>query len=416
MAEMWYYTTEGKQMDPVSMKELKRLVGDGTLKPTDMVWKEGMARWIRASSVKELFPDPIAALDHYFSSATEPPKNGGTSTAVSPSAAAANAGAAPTPAVGKQGAPQTADEEEEAPRKKRRSSGNDDDRDDDRKPPRRRTEAASGGSSTGIIIGIVCALGVLFIACGGGLFIIIWAGSAGMGKGEPINGQVNYNVSVGPGGTERRVFTFRRGVDYELKVTSQPREPDVDLFVIGADGRTVASDELPGPDCLIPRWSPNETGDFRVEVRNLHNMLRVTSTVTIRELPANQPPPPAEKDKKAPPKEGLEPLPPDVREGSGSIDIVEAIKTGKDREFKFRVRAGHKANFRVVPSLQGANIDFNLTVHGNNGQIAADERPDTNATVDFTVPTTQIVRVRVINASKGPGTNSKAKLFFDVSP
>src|SRR5208282_3777010 len=100
MAEMWYYTTEGKQMDPVSMKELKRLVGDGTLKPTDMVWKEGMARWIRASSVKELFPDPISALDHYFSSTPQAEKAGST-TAVTPSTTAANASAAPASTSGK---------------------------------------------------------------------------------------------------------------------------------------------------------------------------------------------------------------------------------------------------------------------------------------------------------------------------
>ena len=66
MTELWYYTSEGKQMDPVSMHELTRLVADGVLKPTDMVWTEGMPRWIRASSVKELFPDPIASLEHHF--------------------------------------------------------------------------------------------------------------------------------------------------------------------------------------------------------------------------------------------------------------------------------------------------------------------------------------------------------------
>ena len=90
MAEMWYYTTEGKQMDPVSMKELKRLVGDGTLKPTDMVWKDGMARWIRASSVQELFPDPISALDHYFGGGHDAGKKDAGGTAVTPSTAAAN--------------------------------------------------------------------------------------------------------------------------------------------------------------------------------------------------------------------------------------------------------------------------------------------------------------------------------------
>src|SRR5688572_29346936 len=98
MAEMWYYTCEGKQMDPVSIKELKRLVGDGTLKPTDMVWKEGMARWIRASSLKELFPDPTSTLDQFFTSAKEPPKPAGhlqpTPTAVAPAPAKSSAPAA----------------------------------------------------------------------------------------------------------------------------------------------------------------------------------------------------------------------------------------------------------------------------------------------------------------------------------
>src|SRR6516165_9934566 len=71
MAEMWFYTCEGKQMDPVTIRELKRLAGDGTLKPTDMVWKEGMPRWIRASSLRELFPDPTAALDKFFTNTKE---------------------------------------------------------------------------------------------------------------------------------------------------------------------------------------------------------------------------------------------------------------------------------------------------------------------------------------------------------
>ena len=37
MAEMWYYTTDGKQMDPVPIAELQRLAGEGTLKPP---WSE----------------------------------------------------------------------------------------------------------------------------------------------------------------------------------------------------------------------------------------------------------------------------------------------------------------------------------------------------------------------------------------
>ena len=110
MAEMWYYTCEGKQMDPVSIKELKRLVGDGVLKPTDMVWQEGMPRWIRASSVKELFPDPAAALDHFFTNPKEP------------------AAASRATASAKSGAPAKKssyldDDEEPRPQRKRRRAG-----------------------------------------------------------------------------------------------------------------------------------------------------------------------------------------------------------------------------------------------------------------------------------------------------
>jgi len=42
MAEQWHYTCEGKQIGPVSATEIKQLAMSGLLKPTDMVWKEGM--------------------------------------------------------------------------------------------------------------------------------------------------------------------------------------------------------------------------------------------------------------------------------------------------------------------------------------------------------------------------------------
>src|ERR1022692_3769125 len=111
MAEMWYYTCEGKQMDPVSMKELSRLVGDGTLKPTDMVWKDGMPRWIRASSLKELFPDPMTALDKYFTNTPEAemkaPQVSGISAPVAKSSQIAPSETLSTPT----GSPPKADEE-----------------------------------------------------------------------------------------------------------------------------------------------------------------------------------------------------------------------------------------------------------------------------------------------------------------
>src|SRR6516165_11460115 len=55
MADLWYYTRDGKAMDPVSEAELKKLAASGDLKPTDLVWKEGMAQWVQAGSAKELY-------------------------------------------------------------------------------------------------------------------------------------------------------------------------------------------------------------------------------------------------------------------------------------------------------------------------------------------------------------------------
>ena len=49
MANLWYYTSEGKQMKPVSGAELKQLAASGLLRPTDLVWTEGMPKWVRAS-------------------------------------------------------------------------------------------------------------------------------------------------------------------------------------------------------------------------------------------------------------------------------------------------------------------------------------------------------------------------------
>src|SRR6266516_4365354 len=127
MPEMWFYTTQGKQMDPVSMKELKRLVGEGVLKPTDMVWKDGMARWIRASSMKELFPDPISALDQYFTHTKEANKPDGNANMVTaPVGVPAQPVAVSEPAaIKKAGVPTPAEDEPQIERKRRRPSEDD---------------------------------------------------------------------------------------------------------------------------------------------------------------------------------------------------------------------------------------------------------------------------------------------------
>jgi hypothetical protein len=55
MAE-WHYTVNGQPAAaPVSDDQLKQLAASGRLRPSDMVWKDGMANWASASSIPGLF-------------------------------------------------------------------------------------------------------------------------------------------------------------------------------------------------------------------------------------------------------------------------------------------------------------------------------------------------------------------------
>lgn len=55
MANGWYYLKDKKTLGPVGVAELKRLALDGTLLPGDLIRKDGMKDWARASSAKGLF-------------------------------------------------------------------------------------------------------------------------------------------------------------------------------------------------------------------------------------------------------------------------------------------------------------------------------------------------------------------------
>ena len=56
MADQWYYAQEGQQQGPVSQEQLKELASSGQLKPSNTVWKQGMAQWAKAGQVSGLFP------------------------------------------------------------------------------------------------------------------------------------------------------------------------------------------------------------------------------------------------------------------------------------------------------------------------------------------------------------------------
>jgi len=61
MPDQWYYAQQGQRQGPVAEKELKQLAATGQLKPTDKIWKNGMAAWQPASEHPWLFPPTTAA-------------------------------------------------------------------------------------------------------------------------------------------------------------------------------------------------------------------------------------------------------------------------------------------------------------------------------------------------------------------
>lgn len=62
MAGEWYYAKGNQRVGPVTGEELKGLVRSGEVSRTDMVWKQGMAKWMQAGQVRGLFEDgpPLA--------------------------------------------------------------------------------------------------------------------------------------------------------------------------------------------------------------------------------------------------------------------------------------------------------------------------------------------------------------------
>jgi hypothetical protein len=56
MSKQWHYSINGTKSGPVTSQELAELAKTGHLKPSDLIWKEGLKEWKTAVSVKGLFP------------------------------------------------------------------------------------------------------------------------------------------------------------------------------------------------------------------------------------------------------------------------------------------------------------------------------------------------------------------------
>jgi hypothetical protein len=65
MASEWYYSIDGEKTGPVTSAELRRLASTGELKPSDLVWKEGMATWSPVNSMKGLLPEGVPPIPQF---------------------------------------------------------------------------------------------------------------------------------------------------------------------------------------------------------------------------------------------------------------------------------------------------------------------------------------------------------------
>jgi hypothetical protein len=54
MANWFYIPQKGQRQGPVSTRQLKRLAASGQLQPVDLIWREGMGRWVPARKVQGL--------------------------------------------------------------------------------------------------------------------------------------------------------------------------------------------------------------------------------------------------------------------------------------------------------------------------------------------------------------------------
>ena len=220
-----------------------------------------------------------------------------------------------------------------------------------------------------------------------------------------VKGVVAYNARIGPNDSHSRPFSFRKGIFYVIMVKSQPRfpdprVPDVDLHVYDSNGEEVAFDISEGPDSQLS-WNPREDGEYSVEVKNLDPGIHVTSSVTIREEK------PAALEKNDPP-----PLPPGTKTGKGILKLSPLLP-GQDYIFPMRVKGGYRATVRVTTlfAQPDANVTVQVVKEADGAVVTDDTKSHANALVNFTLTATEIVRVRIHNASKT--ATSKCTVSYD---
>ena len=254
MADEWFYTQQGQQQGPVSAGQLKQLAISGRLLPTDLVWKEGMANWVPASSTRGLFPQSPASGAAAPASARAARSGSGPTSARKPVTGAA-------PPSGRTAAPGS------GPISARSRSGpihvtpidegeDEDESDYDEETLEGPARFRSRGLSTGAWIAIIGgAVGVLVLVVV--VVLIIVLSSGGNNYSTPI---------IQPWQRNGRTVHFDAGRPVEINVTSD-QNSDMDLEVYDVQNHLVAADKSFGPNSHV-RFVPVQSGDYRLDIVN----------------------------------------------------------------------------------------------------------------------------------------------------
>lgn len=219
MAE-WFYTTNKQQMGPVSHDELRQLANKGLLKPTDLVWKDGMNDWERASAQGLFTDDDTETAD--------------------------------APRTSTRSARLVEDEADERPRRRSRRDEDEDDDDDDRPRRRRRARRDEDGMPIGLKVGlIVGGVVMLLLVVGLGMYFLLRIG--GGNGGQLAVGVGDFNGILGPNdlrdpvrGGPSRIYNVRmvQGRTYVIEM----RSGQLDSFLRLEDSafRQIAQDDDSG--------------------------------------------------------------------------------------------------------------------------------------------------------------------------
>ena len=73
MSTGWFCHLNGKNAGPLSSQQLRDAARDGYIKPTDLIWKQGLKTWVLSSQVKGLFPSQVVAKSNNIPPAKLPP-------------------------------------------------------------------------------------------------------------------------------------------------------------------------------------------------------------------------------------------------------------------------------------------------------------------------------------------------------